>query len=443
MSENMENFGQETADKIILAEKQAAEIKKIVDGKSAKERIRNYIRAYDKEEKALTGRTPEMIAEETGFKKEEIFPEGKQILYVGDPWQRMGREINDSRLKIIDYEFGESASFINNEEEFRKDIFYEGQNLLSSIEYVRDSIKKEDNSDKEKENIAELEELYKLVDTAWQMSRAEDLDFYENFYNFDDHGGEEREDKKKKLDEEYKKIADAWKEARIFIEKKHNQDKTLKDETEIEQEEKAGESEFFDELSDLEILYKEAWYKCVNGERGFRDVADWHNIIIPKMDDALEKIKQGKGGQLSEGEFDDFVEKYSRKFIDEIRLKKRTDLAEVLQARFPELPFKDKSFDRFVASWSISAHIFARMNKEEFNLCWEEIARVLAKDGEAYIFPLNYYFDDKSEMLDSLQEASEKENFSWKIYDAYNRIMTEEEVRDHGDFAYTLWIKVN
>lgn len=230
-----------------------------------------------------------------------------------------------------------------------------------------------------------------------------------------------------------------------FHRKKHNQDKTLKDETEIEQEEKREkfEENIFDEMNSMEMLYKNVWYRCVSGERGFRDIADWHNIVIPKMDDALEKIKKEKNKDLTEEEFENFVEEYGRKFIDEIRLKKRTDLAEVLQARFPELPFKDKSFDRFVASWSISAHIFSRLNKEEFNYCWKELARVLAKDGEAYIFPLNYYFDDKNDMLESLKEASGKENFSWEIYDAYNRIMTENDVKDNGDFAYTLRIKIN
>lgn len=219
MPEKMENLNQETIEKIMLAERQAGEVEKIINEKSAKERIRDYVRHCDQEEKALTGRTPEIIEEETGFKKEDIFPEGKQILYVGDPWQRMGREINDSRLKIIDYEFGETASFVEDEEKFRKDIIYEGENLFSHIEYIKDLIKnKQDYSEKE-QDIKELEVLHDLVSKAWEMSKSEDLDFYENFYNDDDYGGEEREEKKKKLDEEYKKIAEAWKDARIFIEK--------------------------------------------------------------------------------------------------------------------------------------------------------------------------------------------------------------------------------
>lgn len=437
----MEKFNSEIGGKIIIAQKQAGELEKFVEKKQAKRRIDDYIRQFDETEKALTGRTPEIIAKETGFGKEEIFPENEQILYVGDPWQRMGREINDSRLKIIDYEFGETASFISNEEYFRNDICLQGEYLLTSIESAINSIKKDQNTDKEKLDISELEELKKLVGSAWEMSKDESLDFYENFYDNDDYGGNGREEKKKKLDGDYKKIAEAWKEARIFIEKKHNQDKTLKDEAEVEQEEKAEKIKIED-FDVLEILYKEAWYKCVNGERGFRDIPDWHNIIIPKLERILEKAEGEKGMSLTEEEKDDLVGKYRKKFIDDIRLKKRTDEAEVLQARFPELPFKDKSFGRFVASWSISAHIFDWMNKREFDCCWEEIARVLAKDGEAYIFPLNYHFGDKTEMLESLKEAAVKLNFTWEIYDYNKEAMSESDVENYQERAYTLKIKM-
>lgn len=406
-----------------------------LNSEETKEQIKKHIYLYDAPEKSLTGRTPEIIEEETGFLKEDIFPKDKQILYVGDPWQRMGREINDSRLKIIDYEFGETASFIGDEKSFREEIIYEGENLLYNIEQIKDSI--EDEQDKK-----ELEKLYELVKNAFNLLKAEDLEFYESFYENDEYGGSERKEKKEKLQKNYKKIADAWTEARVLIEKKHNQDKTLKDETEIEQEEKI-EKNHFDELSDLELLYKNAWYKCVEGERGFKDIPDWHNIVIPKLDKALKEIEQEKMRELTEEEFEKFADEYKKKFIDEIRLKKRTDKAEVLQARFPELPFKNDSFDRFVASWSISAHIFDKLNQKEFSVCWKEIARVLAEDGEAYIFPLNYYFEDKNDMIESLKKISTEENFSWEIYDGYTHVMTEDDVREYGYDAYTLRIKMN
>lgn len=71
--------------------------------------------------KALTGRTPEIIEEETGLPPEELFPEDKDILYVGDPWQKMGLE-RDNRRMIIDCEFGEMASFVDDRTEFEEEI---------------------------------------------------------------------------------------------------------------------------------------------------------------------------------------------------------------------------------------------------------------------------------------------------------------------------------
>lgn len=79
------------------------------------ERISKKIEEYDRACKALTGRTPERIEEEDGIKKEWAFPDEAKILYVGDPWQRMGKEIDKGNLTIIDYEYGEVASFITDE----------------------------------------------------------------------------------------------------------------------------------------------------------------------------------------------------------------------------------------------------------------------------------------------------------------------------------------
>ena len=54
----------------------------------------------DPSSKSLTGRTPERLEQETGIPKEELFPEGKDIIYVGDPWQRMGVELDNEHIFI-------------------------------------------------------------------------------------------------------------------------------------------------------------------------------------------------------------------------------------------------------------------------------------------------------------------------------------------------------
>jgi hypothetical protein len=81
------------------------------------------------ESKALTGRTPERIEEETGVPKEEMFPNEKKILYVGDPWQRMGKEIDSSNFTLIDYEFGEVARFESDDWQLRRELPYGKEKL--------------------------------------------------------------------------------------------------------------------------------------------------------------------------------------------------------------------------------------------------------------------------------------------------------------------------
>jgi len=65
--------------------------------------------------------------------------------------------------------------------------------------------------------------------------------------------------------------------------------------------------------------------------------------------------------------------------------------------------------------------------------------RVLDQEGEAYIFPLNYYFDDKSEMSESLNEFEKNfEGFQWKIFDDMGEEIEDMERDEYS--AYTLWI---
>ena len=40
----------------------------------------------DPAHKALTGRTPERIEQETGIDRHQMFPDHGRILYIGDPW---------------------------------------------------------------------------------------------------------------------------------------------------------------------------------------------------------------------------------------------------------------------------------------------------------------------------------------------------------------------
>jgi hypothetical protein len=389
--------------------------KKIGDlsqNENPEDKIRKYVFDIDSAQKRLTGRTPEKIEEETGISKDLIFPPDKKILYVGDPWQRMGREINDDRLTIIDYEYGEVASFVEDDEAFRENINVAGKNLLQRMENLKGWI--ENNDDKKW-----LESFYLLIKKACNFS--EKINFYDK--------------NNSKSAEEYKKAAKNWESAKNFIEEKYAQDKIIKD---GENKGEAGDYENNDAFSEFR---REVWYDCVYGERGFKDIPDWHNIVLSKLEKIIKEKEEKIGKKLDDEERNEIINKHKKRFIEEIRLKKRTDKANVVQGMFPDLPFKDGSFDRFVASWSISAHIFEEMNKEEFKHCWKEITRVLSKKGEAYIFPLGYYFDNEDNMIESLEEFEKNRKICWKLYN-YNGEEIEN-IEDDIDAAYTLWLGKN
>lgn len=88
-----------------------------------KKKIQDTIYNADVSFKALTGRTPEIIYDQTGLDVDTLFPETGNILYVGDPWQRMGKTLDRDNLYIIDYEFGETASFVTDKECFFEKLF--------------------------------------------------------------------------------------------------------------------------------------------------------------------------------------------------------------------------------------------------------------------------------------------------------------------------------
>ncbi len=347
--------------------------------------------------KSLTGRTPERIEQETGIPKERMFPENAKILYVGDPWQRMGKAIDNPNLTIIDYEFGDIASFVTDNEGFRFSIGRRVEYLLSYI-----------GSFKESENLrpsqlAWLNEFEFLVQNAKLLS-----------------------DSAKTL-EDYPKAAESWCKAKDFIEDQYKKDLEIIDET------KTGDpGDSIGEYDAFSAFRKEAWYLCIYGERGFRDLPDFYNIIVPKISEKKNKLqKEG----LGEKEIERKIFKSMKGWIEEIRLKKIPEHANVVEAVFPALPFKNESFDRFVASWSVSAHTFSVLDKQGFEKYWTEIYRVLNNQGEAFIFPLHYTYVDKESFETSLNEFASQNKLEWTYFDWQG-----EETSDF-DSAETLWLK--
>lgn len=347
--------------------------------KPAEQRCVEAVYNSDPFQKRLTGRTPEIIQEETGINKDEIFPNDQQILYVGDPWQRMGLEIDNPNLTIIDYEFGEPASFIDDDDKFHSEIKGKCNETTREVDYLL-----------EQGSLNEFEQnwLTKFRDkiiTANQISEVRNIN-------------------------DYNQAADAWHELKVLVEEAY-QDPNLQN------------NPF------LVRLRRESWYLCVFGERGFRDIPDWEKIIKPKLENDSEKLK---AQNLSDEEFDQKLSLKRKQYIEEIRLKKKPEKSSVVEGVFPQLPFQDQSFDRFVASWSISAHTFENLEKDEFEFFWHEISRVLKLKGRAYIFPVDHNRVTESDFIDTLKYSNEHFGLEWQLADQNGQPESELE------YAHTL-----
>jgi len=361
--------------------------------------------------KALTGRTPERIEDETGIKKELIFPPDGKILYVGDPWQRMGKELDESHgsnLTIIDYEFGETASFETDDEKFRERIQYKAE---TNIKTVTDFLEEAEDNDLNSKDIDWLQVYRTKLHTAHALSESA------------------------VSDTDYSQAAEAWGALRDYIEKIHRAELMAQEQQSTEPGDPLTRIEIHENEA-LAYFRTDAWYMAVDGERGFRDIPDWKNIIYPKLEN-----KRSEMYGLPEKELEHQLNAWKKSYIDEIRLEKMTEHTNVVQAIFPQLPFANESFDRFVASWSISAHTFSELDKDGFDLYWEEILRVLKVDGEAYIFPLNYYWEPDVDFIDSLIDLSKTHpEVQWCILDGTGEICQINSPSDvYGD-EFTLII---
>lgn len=366
-----------------------------------KEGVRELIWNKDYQECSLTGRTPEIIAEEDGLEPEQLFPKDKKILYVGDPWQRMGRTLDNENMFVIDYIFGEAKEFVDDKERFIKWLTGELSSDKESVaERIRRQIEEKLTKNIRSESKKRLADFKEMIDKAAKASR--EALTKDNF-------------------EGYEEAAQAWEQAVRFL----NEWRKYDLDNQIDAKKQGYE--------DISGFRKATWYNCIQAARGFRDIPDWHNIVLPKLEIKRKELEEvNKNDDYIEQE----VKKLERSLIDSLRLRKKTEKAHIIQAMFPELPFKGKSFDRFVASWSISVHVFPELNEKEFEIYWQEIARVLNKDGEAYIFPMRCWgpIDDYA-FFDSLENTAEKYRFKWELWDK------DRQPTGRIEDASTLYIK--
>lgn len=342
----------------------------------------------DKPGKSLTGRTVETLVFETEIPAEELFPLDTRILYIGDPWQKMGLELDAShgdKLTLIDYEYGEVASFVTEPSEFFEGI--------------------------EKRTSRVLTELHNCLTSATPYS-DEQLDAFDSLFSAITTAAEPTTVALQQ--DRFKETAALW--------------DALKQQVET--------CTVFNGNPYETKLIKDMWYLAVFGARGLTDIYDWETSIKPQLEKAEWETQH-----LPQQEQAQFLRLEEKRLIEEQRMHKKPEQANVVQAVFPQLPFADASFGRVVASWSISAHIFNGMTFDEYFVCWKELFRVLEPAGEAIVFPLNYYYYPDFDFVSSLEEMTEQHNdFEFEVLDQNGSPIPKEYITYEDDNAYTLII---
>lgn len=296
----------------------------------------------------LTGRTPERISEETGIAEDELFPEDAAILYIGDPWQKMGVIKDTSKLTIIDYKYGEIASFDPDAVDIARRSASEAAYISSNVQQILDRISEGDTS------------RVWLVDFKSQLDRIAERDRVVTY-------------------EDMLALANEWKSIKEMIESRYK---------ETGARDSAGDAgNGYGDEDPLAYFRQQCWYDAVARERNLRDTVDWNLFIVPKLEQAYQ---QWRAKSLPEEDIDRKLAHMATHEVELIRLKKKPKDANVVVAVFPELPFAQDSFDRLVAAWSISVHSLRDADEEDMKVYWDEINRVLKEGGKAYIYPLSW-----------------------------------------------------
>lgn len=317
------------------------------------EEIRKLIRDLDIPEKALTGRKVESYEIGSGISKSELFPKGGKVLNIGDPWQTLDLP----NVLSIDYETGEEALFPATYEKAIEDFNNRKKRLLGSIET-------------ESPITEPLNEILDLdftpandLLTAWrevqQTVQENDL-------------------------KDMSQFADIGQQVFEF----GHQMSAFREEYEEWKKKQKNVSHYDD------YYFMEAWYKVQDLGRLYADAYTWEYEIKPAI--AQEAVRK-KG--LSDEEEQEII----RRVVCQKRFLKKTKFADFKKGAWPEVWFPDGSFDRITASWSLSAHVFREMKPEHHQFYFDEMDRVLKKEGCAYIWPLGYWYDNFNDLYDGIK----------------------------------------
>lgn len=95
--------------------------------------------------------------------------------------------------------------------------------------------------------------------------------------------------------------------------------------------------------------------------------------------------------------------------FDQVPYTKKAEHSELLQEVFPNTSLEPGSVDRAVASWSVTAHAMARMEKSEVMDIFSEFDRILKPGGRATLFPMDYKSDYDEDNLRALVKEFNKD----------------------------------
>jgi len=309
--------------------------------------IATLIRNYDVPEKALTGRQPYMYESHSGISHSELFPQGGSVLNIGDPYQK----VDLPGVTILEYESGEEARFTG-------DYIKGWNNLPGTIDKFTGEVLSlyqricQEHNEPVSAEVTNIED--DLIVITGLLADIRDIEQSTEKYQL---MGE--------ASEIIRTVADAI--AKLTKEIPNGND-----------------SRFYS--SDI----IKAWYRCQGFALLIQDLVLWEESIRPEL--LQESIRLGGVSDTQESEI-------IRRIVARERFIKKTQHAEVIKGAWPEVEFNDQQFDRIIASWSITAHIFRVMKPHHFVFFFDEMSRILKPDGVAYLWPMDHWYSDYGNLL--------------------------------------------
>lgn len=401
------------------------------------ETIIDAVHAYDANYKALTGRVKETYIALSGLPEQELFPEGADILNIGDPYLKL----DIPGVVSIDYETGEQSQFTTDEYalyfQFLPTVVSAQTSIQDWIAVLESPVMQDPQKEAAVNDLRTVEEQLRVFMNEY-MPRLKLKDRHAIFDSL--------RTVQALLQEQFAidpSFADFYKYVVNFI---HSSEDVML---------------FCDNIDRLyiELMHKERSAELPQDQVAFREAASYikttifpqlfHHSIqdFPRFQQMLEPVFEGLGHVRAPGQFLDSDPQVTNVFYDIWKLKNglrdahlyktaieprlereafaegwsdteyahqrelaiqrelppsKREFMDFKIALFPDTPFEDHSFDRIIASWSVTAHIFSSLDTDAYLAIWHECARLLRPGGKAYMWPTGYNGISTDDFLESI-----------------------------------------